>query len=66
MNPNLLEPIRSVLRRHPELRMVLLFGSLAAVHNYEEIDWFIVHAIVQPHLSDFHDFARAVVEKIQA
>ncbi|XSG85238.1 MAG: type VII toxin-antitoxin system MntA family adenylyltransferase antitoxin [Methylohalobius sp. ZOD2] len=30
MKPNLLEPIRSVLRRHPELRMVLLFGSLAA------------------------------------
>ncbi|MBN2701618.1 MAG: nucleotidyltransferase domain-containing protein [Methylothermaceae bacterium] len=30
MNPNFLEPIRSVLRRHPELRMVLLFGSLAA------------------------------------
>ncbi|XSG85239.1 MAG: type VII toxin-antitoxin system HepT family RNase toxin [Methylohalobius sp. ZOD2] len=47
------------------LKKVVGFRNIA-VHNYEEIDWFIVHAIVQRHLSDFHDFARAVVEKIQA
>lgn len=33
-----------------------------AVHNYESIDWQIVHAIATRHLDDFKDFARAVVE----
>ncbi len=31
-----------------------------AVHNYEAIDWAIVHAICHRHLSDFNEFARAV------
>jgi uncharacterized protein YutE (UPF0331/DUF86 family) len=31
-----------------------------AVHNYEAIDWAIVHAIVTRHLGDFDDFAGAV------
>lgn len=35
-----------------------------AVHNYEAIDWHIVHAIATRNLSDFSDFAKAVVEKI--
>lgn len=34
-----------------------------AVHNYEAINWQIVHAIATRHLSDFKDFAQAVVEK---
>lgn len=29
-----------------------------AVHNYESINWVIVHAIVKNHLSDFAEFAR--------
>jgi uncharacterized protein YutE (UPF0331/DUF86 family) len=35
-----------------------------AVHNYEAIDWHIVHAIATRNLGDFSDFAKAVVEKI--
>ena len=34
-----------------------------AVHNYEAINWQIVHAIATRHLSDFKDFAQAVVQK---
>lgn len=32
-----------------------------AVHNYEAINWQIVHAIATNHLSDFKDFAQAVI-----
>jgi len=32
-----------------------------AVHNYETINWQIVHAIATSHLNDFKDFAQAVV-----
>lgn len=34
-----------------------------AVHNYEAINWQIVHAIATSHLSDFKDFAQAVIQK---
>lgn len=34
-----------------------------AVHNYEAINWQIVHAIATSHLSDFRDFAQAVIQK---
>ena len=34
-----------------------------AVHNYEAINWQIVHAIATRHLSDFKDFAQAVAQK---
>jgi uncharacterized protein YutE (UPF0331/DUF86 family) len=34
-----------------------------AVHNYEAINWQIVHAIATSHLSDFKSFAQAVVQK---
>lgn len=34
-----------------------------AVHNYEAINWQIVHAIATIHLSDFKDFAQAVIQK---
>ena len=37
-----------------------------AVHNYEAIDWHIVHAIATRNLGDFSDFAKAVVEKMSA
>ena len=36
-----------------------------AVHNYQAIDWAIVHAIATRNLSDFSDFAKAVAEKIR-
>lgn len=32
-----------------------------ATHSYREIDWNIVHSIATDHLSDFEDFARAVL-----
>jgi len=32
-----------------------------AVHNYEAINWMIVHAIARNRLSDFESFAKAVV-----
>lgn len=32
-----------------------------AVHNYEAINWQIVHTIATSHLSDFKDFAQAVI-----
>lgn len=35
-----------------------------AVHNYDEIDWAIVHAIVHRHLGDFTDFASAVASRL--
>ncbi len=31
-----------------------------AVHNYEAINWQIVHSIVRDHLQDFTEFAKAV------
>ena len=31
-----------------------------AVHNYEAINWQIVHSIVREHLQDFTEFAKAV------
>jgi uncharacterized protein YutE (UPF0331/DUF86 family) len=31
-----------------------------AVHNYEEINWGIVHQVCRHHLSDFREFAQAL------
>jgi uncharacterized protein YutE (UPF0331/DUF86 family) len=33
-----------------------------AVHNYENINWIIVHSIVKYHLADFTEFAKIVME----
>lgn len=33
-----------------------------AVHNYESINWHIVHAIATRNISDFSDFAQVVIE----
>ena len=35
-----------------------------AMHNYDAIDWCIVHSIVTHHLKDFVDFARVVNNKL--
>lgn len=32
-----------------------------AVHNYEAVNWAIVHAIARFHMKDFEEFARAMV-----
>ena len=34
-----------------------------AVHNYEAINWQIVHAIATRHMGDFTDFARSVLRE---
>lgn len=36
-----------------------------AVHNYEKIDWEIVHRIATLHLDDFSGFAKAVAARIK-
>jgi uncharacterized protein YutE (UPF0331/DUF86 family) len=35
-----------------------------AVHNYESINWNIVHSIVKYHLKDFSEFARAIAMRL--
>lgn len=35
-----------------------------AIHEYDEIDWHIVHAIATRHLTDFEDFARAAITEL--
>ena len=35
-----------------------------AVHNYETINWIIVHSIVKNHLADFSEFAKIVATKL--
>ncbi|PIT72406.1 DUF86 domain-containing protein [Limnohabitans sp. B9-3] len=32
-----------------------------AVHNYDAINWHIVHSIIKDHLGDFTEFAKAVI-----
>jgi uncharacterized protein YutE (UPF0331/DUF86 family) len=43
------------------LRRAVGFRNIA-VHNYEAIDWRIVHAIARQHVADFRAFASAIVE----
>ena len=35
-----------------------------AVHNYDDINWHIVHSIVKNHLADFSVFAKVVMMKL--
>ncbi|MEF8729755.1 MAG: DUF86 domain-containing protein [Accumulibacter sp.] len=36
-----------------------------AIHNYEAIDWHIVHSICQRNLDDFRDFAACILDREQ-
>jgi uncharacterized protein YutE (UPF0331/DUF86 family) len=36
-----------------------------AVHNYESINWEIVHSIVKFHLADFSEFAKVVAVRLE-
>lgn len=45
------------------LRRAVGFRNLA-VHNYDEIDWRIVHAIATTHLDDFRVFARHIADAL--
>jgi uncharacterized protein YutE (UPF0331/DUF86 family) len=44
------------------LRRAVGFRNIA-VHNYEAIDWAIVHAIARDHLDDFRELARVVAAR---
>jgi uncharacterized protein YutE (UPF0331/DUF86 family) len=35
------------------------------VHNYEAIDWSIVHAIASRHLDDFAEFVKAIIAELE-
>lgn len=45
------------------MRRAVGFRNIA-VHEYDEIDWYIVHAIATRHLGDFEDFARTVAPRL--
>ncbi|TBV00129.1 type VII toxin-antitoxin system HepT family RNase toxin [Stutzerimonas kirkiae] len=50
-------------RLSERLKRSVGFRNLA-VHNYETINWAIVHSIATRHLADFEDFARQVLPLI--
>jgi uncharacterized protein YutE (UPF0331/DUF86 family) len=35
-----------------------------AIHNYDAINWYIVHSIAKNHLTDFSEFAKVVAVKL--
>ncbi len=45
-----------------QLKKAVGFRNIA-VHNYEDIDWTIVHAIAQNHRDNFTEFARIIVSR---
>jgi uncharacterized protein YutE (UPF0331/DUF86 family) len=47
-----------------QLKKAVGFRNIA-VHEYESIDWTIVHAIARQHLGEFSEFARAVVSRLR-
>lgn len=47
------------------LRKSVGFRNIA-VHNYEAINWQIVHTIVCDHLDDFNQFAKAVANWVES
>ncbi len=38
--------------------------GMAAVHNYKEIDWTIVHTLARHHLGDFTEFAKVIASRL--
>ena len=45
------------------LRKAVGFRNIA-VHQYQAIDWTIVHSIARHHIDDFSEFARAIVSRL--
>ena len=45
------------------LKKVVGFRNIA-VHNYESINWNIVHSIVKHHLADFSEYAKVVAMRL--
>lgn len=48
-----------------QLKKAVGFRNIA-VHNYDAINWYMVHSIARDHLSDFSRFATAVVTWLDA
>ena len=46
-----------------QLKKAVGFRNIA-MHNYEEINWVIVHAIARHHLGDFTEFAKVIALKL--
>ena len=46
-----------------QLKKAVGFRNIA-VHNYEEIDWAIVHAIARNQIGDFTEFARVISSRL--
>lgn len=46
-----------------QLKKAVGFRNIA-VHNYDVIDWKIVHIIARQHLGDFADFARVIAARL--
>ncbi len=46
------------------LKKAVGFRNIAA-HNYDSINWEIVHSIAKHHLADFSEFAKAVAMKLE-
>jgi uncharacterized protein YutE (UPF0331/DUF86 family) len=46
-----------------QLKKAVGFRNIA-VHNYEEVDWTIVHAIARHHRDDFTEFARIIASRL--
>ncbi|WP_416224083.1 DUF86 domain-containing protein [Thiohalophilus sp.] len=44
------------------MRKAVGFRNIA-VHNYQVVDWAIVHNIARKQIHDFKDFARAVTQQ---
>ncbi len=47
-----------------QLKKAVGFRNIA-VHNYEEIDWAIVHTIASHHLGDFTEFAKVMARRME-
>ena len=47
-----------------QLKKAVGFRNIA-VHNYEEIDWTIVHTIARHHLGDFTEYAKVIASRLQ-
>jgi uncharacterized protein YutE (UPF0331/DUF86 family) len=47
-----------------QLKKAVGFRNIA-VHNYESINWAIVHSIASDRLVDFEEFAKAIVDRLQ-
>lgn len=53
-------PDADTLARDADAQDIIALNLSRAVHNYEAINWEIVHAICTRHLDDFRAFARIV------